>query len=31
VSGGEEAWQAIGEFMSNLRQRRGETGAYHRG
>jgi hypothetical protein len=31
VSGGEEAWKAIGDFMSNLRERRGETGAYHRG
>jgi uncharacterized protein DUF5947 len=31
VSGGEEAWKAIGDFMSNLREQRGETGAYHRG
>ena len=31
VSGGGEAWKAIADFMSDLRERKDETGAYHRG
>ena len=31
VSGGDEAWKAIADFMSDLRQQRDEIGAYHRG
>jgi hypothetical protein len=31
VSGGDEAWTAITDFMSDLREQRDETGAYHHG
>jgi hypothetical protein len=31
VSGGDAVWKAIGEFVSDLREQRAETGAYHRG
>jgi hypothetical protein len=31
VSGGDEAWKVIADFMNDLRERKDETGAYHRG
>jgi len=31
VSGGDEAWNTIADFMSDLREGRHETEAYHRG